>query len=131
MIGAATAKAPPVPEQPPTAVAGTPLLEPRYTATRDYWATLLVLCTLVVPLIMFGLGRGVRNWEPIEWGIVYAMIFPAIQLFASVAVALAYAASVRPGKRERAIHLGRITLRTFIGGVIGIVVMILLSAVLE
>lgn len=132
VIGALSAKMPQVPEHPvPTAVVGTAAVEPNYTVTKEYWATVLVLALVGFPLLIFGMyGTDVFDGEVGAWTIVYALVFPGIQLAASLVVALRNAYSSRPGKDERMKHLGSITLRSFVGGLIGIVFMLPLFGLL-
>jgi hypothetical protein len=126
VVGALSAKTPKVPDNPvPTAVVGTAAVEPSYTVTKEYWATVLVLTLVGFPLLVFAMyGVEVFDGEPVAWAIVYALVFPGIQLAASLVVAVRNAYSSRPGKDERMKHLGSITLRSFIGGLIGIAIMI-------
>jgi hypothetical protein len=118
VVGALSAKTPKVPDNPvPNAVVGTAAVEPNYTVTKEYWVTVLVL-TLVSLLI------SAMDGEAVVWAIGYALVFPGIQLAASLVVAVRNKCSSRPGKDERMKHLGSITLRSFIGGLIGIVIML-------
>ncbi len=93
---------------------------PRYSATRAYWITLLLLCAFVVA---WNLGIE-RHPDTMEGVFVIALVLPAIQLAASVITLIAVMASKRPGRDQRVRHLGKITLRAFLGAVIGIVVML-------
>lgn len=128
LVGALTAKPPEPPAQTeplPTAVVGTVKAEPKYKVTKEYWATVLVLATVVTPLVFFVISKGQsEDMELGGWALLYAIVFPAIQLAASLVVALRNAFSDRPGKHERLHHLARITIRAFIGGLIGIMVML-------
>lgn len=125
VIGALTGKTPkPLPDPVPTAVIGTDKVEPRYTVTKEYWVTVLVLCTIAAPIFVYAMTRHQRV-EPLEWAFFYAIFFPVIQLIASVIVGIRNGASSRPGRNERLRHLGSITARAFIGGMIGIIVMVI------
>jgi hypothetical protein len=132
VVGALTAKTPRMPDHPvPTAVVGTAAVAPNYTVTKEYWATVLVLTLVGFPLLIFAMfDADVFSGEPGAWVIVYALVFPGIQLAASIVVAVRNAYSSRPGKAERMKHLGSITLRSFIGGVIGTVIMLPIFGVL-
>jgi hypothetical protein len=132
LAGAATAK--PIDpitkwQEPPTAVIGTDKVEPKYDVWREYWISTLILCTVVFPLLFL------RDVDPEEltWGpmlLVFAMIFPAVQLAGSLVTFVITYSSKRPGREERLKHLGRITLRAFVGTVIGLFVMIPILALL-
>jgi hypothetical protein len=129
LLGAATTK----PPQPPTddlpaAVVGTPKAEPRYKVTRAYWLTVLLLTTVALPVICY--TQGLRLDAVEEWGLLAIMIMPAIQIAASIVVWIGELRSTRPGRRERLRHLGDISIRTFSGAAIGVLVMIALAAVL-
>jgi hypothetical protein len=127
LVGALTAKGPKPPETVPTAVVGTDRAEPNYRVTKEYWATVLILATVALPLYAF--SQGGRLEEPLEWLFVYAIFLPAVQIVASVVVALRNTWSKRPGKDERLRHLGSITARAFIGGILGILAMVLIGTV--
>jgi hypothetical protein len=115
-----------MPDDPvPTAVVGTAAVEPSYTVTKEYWATVLVLTVVGFPLLIFAIvGADVFGGSAGAWAVACAMVFPGIQLAASLVVAVRNTYSSRPGKDERMKHLGSITLRSFIGGVIGAVIML-------
>jgi hypothetical protein len=128
LVGALTAKAPPVPtDLPPTAVVGTPKAEPKYNVSREYWLTMLVMCCAIAPAFFLAMWGLEMDGEMV---LAYALFFPAIQLAASLAVFFLVALSKRPGRDERMRHLGSITLRTFVGGLIGFVVMLPMFALL-
>ncbi len=55
-------------------------------------------------------------------------MLPAVQLLASAFAGLFITLSSRPGKEHRLMHLGKITLRSLIGAVIGILLMLPLLA---
>ena len=130
LIGALSGKAPKAPEETiPTAVVGTDRVEPNYRVTKEYWATLLILCTIAGPLFVISEGGG--NWRVEEWLLMYAIFLPVVQLATSVVVAIRNAASKRPGKSERLAHLGSITARAFVGGVFGILAMLLLFGMMK
>jgi hypothetical protein len=129
VFGAATGKAPKAPETIPTAVIGSDHAAPKYTVTKEYWATLLILCTIGGPLFVLSEGGG--HWDFEEWLLMYAIFMPVVQLATSVVVGIRNAMSKRPGKNERLSHLASITARSFIGGVIGIVAMLLLFGMMK
>ena len=125
LVGALTGKAPKPPESaPPTAVAGGVDVAPNYKVTKEYWVTLLILCTVGLPILLA--ASDVRIDRPGEWLLMYAIFLPAIQLAASVVVGVRNTFSKRPGKQERIEHLGSITVRAFIGGLLGILVMVVM-----
>lgn len=131
VIGAATAK-PPVDEiskvnEPPTAVVGTAKVQPKYTVWKEYWISTLILCTVGFPLVFL---RGVDDDDlnPATMLLVFSMIFPAVQLAGSLVTLVITSASQRPGKEERLRHLGKITLRAFLGTLIGLAIMLPLLA---
>lgn len=132
VIGAATAKSPTeTGEQVPTAVVGRDVRVPSYSVAKEYWATVLVLSLVAFPIVL-------HIWTDGEWledgggvvAIVYALVFPGIQLAASLVVGLRNMWSRRPGRYERLVHLGSITARTFVGGLIGFVLMLPLFGLL-
>lgn len=132
LIGAATAK--PIDpteklQEPPTAVIGTDKVEPKYTVWREYWISTLILCTVVFPLLFL------RDVEPDDLTpgtllLAFSMILPAVQLVASIVTFAITYSSKRPGREERLRHLGRITLRAFVGTLIGLGVMLPLLSLL-
>lgn len=129
LVGALTAKAPKTAEPVPTAIVGSEKVAPQYRVTKEYWVTVLILCTVAVPFYVASQMR--RDIvEPLEWAFFYAIFFPAIQLGASVVVALRNTFSKRPGREDRLRHLGSITARAFVGGMIGIVVMVIVGSLL-
>ena len=129
LIGAATGKAPKAPDVIPTAVVGSDHAEPKYTVTKEYWATLLILCTIGGPLFVLAEGGG--GWRFEEWLLMYAIFLPVVQLATSTVVGIRNGFSKRPGKNERLAHLGSITARAFIGGVFGILAMLLLFGMMK
>jgi hypothetical protein len=60
--------------------------------------------------------------------LIIALLLPAVQLLASAFTGLFITPSSRPGKDIRLLHLGKITLRSLIGAVIGILLMLPLLA---
>jgi hypothetical protein len=128
LVGALTAKAPKVEETVPTAVVGTAKVEPQYRVTKEYWATILILCTVALPIGVFSANND--RMEPLEWMFLYAIFFPAIQLAASVVVLIRSGFTKRPGHSERMRHLGSITGRAFVGGMIGILVMVIFGSLM-
>jgi hypothetical protein len=129
LIGALTAKAPKPPEVVPTAVAGSDRADPNFRVTKEYWATVLILCTVGLPLFAFSQGAGADDFEIEGWLLVWAMVLPGIQLVASMVVLVRNQFSKRPGLRERMQHLGSITGRAFLGGMLGILVMVIIGTV--
>jgi hypothetical protein len=128
VIGALTGKAPKPPENPvPMATAGGAVREAEYKITKEYWVTCLLLTLIGFPLFIFIMSDfRFPDGSAGEWAIVYALIFPGLQLVASVICAIRNAMSKRAGKEQRLSHLGSITARAFIGGLLGILVMAVL-----
>lgn len=109
LVFAATARSKPmlVADPPPDA---------KTSVAREYWLTLLGL-TLLATVFM-------ATQANIDEALLYVAIFlPGGQLLASIATLVMSELSNRPGRRERLRHLGGITLRGFIGGLIGFGVM--------
>lgn len=127
LIGALTAKAPKPPAELPTAVAGSDRADPSFKVTKQYWATMLVLCTIGLPLFAFSQGAGSDAFSIEGWLFICAIVLPGIQLLASLVVVIRNSFSKRPGRRERMRHLGSITGRAFVGAMIGTLVMLLVG----
>lgn len=115
--------------EPPTAVIGRQAAEPRYSVAKQYWLSLLVVCLVSATLYVGIEHRGLGTMEGL---LVFALVLPMLQLGASVLVLVTLLATRRrrPGHAERMSHLGRITLRAFIGGLIGIGLMIVIGIAL-
>ena len=103
----------------PAATTAPGTLAPKYSAGNVYWTSVLIASALAVAMF-FG-----RNTNTDEALLMIALTFPAIQLGASVIAAVAIGLSKRPGKELRMAHLGKITLRAFLWGVIGGVLVLL------
>lgn len=127
IIGAVTAHPPKQPVDdmlaPPTAVVGTTTAEPKYTVWREYWISTLLLCTVAFPLL-FLRDVDAKDLTVPAMLLAFAMILPAVQLGASVVTFVITTTSKRPGKSERLQHLSRITLRAFVGALIGLAMML-------
>lgn len=106
---------------------GTEKAEPSYRVTKEYWAVVLLLSTLVLPLYMMG---KIKQGRVEEWALVYAILLPAVQLGASVIVGIRNSFSKRPGKHERLRHLGSITVRAFLGTMLGVLVMVVIGSLM-
>ncbi|MDQ3370127.1 MAG: hypothetical protein M3680_32315 [Myxococcota bacterium] len=130
LIGAVSTKAPVVDltTAPPTAVVGTTKVEPKYSIARDYWLTLFLVCSVATPLVLAVTGEDLSRGH--EWFWLFAILLPAFQLGASLVLAIMTSMSKRPGRRERQDHLARITVRAFLGGMIGIVIMVVVGSAL-
>ncbi|HET7503579.1 MAG TPA: hypothetical protein VFK02_21300 [Kofleriaceae bacterium] len=117
VIGALSARSRPAapPAIPPSTIGG-PTREPRHSATGLYWA-MTALVSGLVSVYFFGVEHASTNST--EVALLIAICFPGVQLAASVVAALVIAGSRRGGKEVRLAHLGRITLRGFLGAVIG------------
>jgi hypothetical protein len=120
VVAAATTKPPQPPTNAPTAIAGSKMAAPKYSIARDYWLTVLVIATLGFPA--FVIPTGARA-DTSDFLLAYALLLPAVQLAASLVVLIFTSISKRPGRDERLRHLGAITLRSFVGALIGIVTM--------
>jgi hypothetical protein len=131
IIGAASARAPKPPEaalEAPIAVVGAKTAEPRYSIGKVYWLTLLLLCAIGAPIVLVQAGA---KAEAVELFWFYALLLPFIQLATSLIILIMeFAVTRRPGRDERLRHLGSITLRAFIGGLIGIGVMVVIGVAL-
>src|SRR5687768_6503343 len=124
LVGALTGKPPkPETEVPVAAIAGAKL-EPKYNIYKEYWVAVLLLSLVGLPILMAVSGEDLT--EAWEWALVYALVLPGIQLAASIVVGIRNTFSNRPGKQERLTHLGSITVRAFLGTLIGILVMVVL-----
>lgn len=127
IVGALSAKTPKPPDNVPTAVAGGADVAPRYTVTKEYWVTLLILSTVAFPIFMTSTGARIDQMG--EWLLLYAIFLPVIQLATTVVVGVRNTFSNRPGQQERIRHLGSITLRAFVGALTGMVVMLFLFVI--
>ena len=122
VIGALSARAKPVePAQIPISAIGGPTLEPRHSASGLYWAIIAIMSGL---LGAYFVAFERQKVESAEVALMLAICLPAVQLAASIAAAIAIASSRRVGKEVRLRHLGKITLRAFVGALIGTVIMI-------
>ncbi len=102
-------------ELPRSAIGGKDLT-PRYSAAGLYWA----MVAMVSGLVCAGFFSSVNTSSGFGQSLtVIALVLPAIQLGASVAAAIVIACSKRVGTEVRLRHLGKITLRAFVGAVIG------------
>jgi hypothetical protein len=122
-LGALAAIVPAVPAElplPPASASGPPL-EPRYSANGLYWSITLILCGLVGAYVMAS-RTGRSDFSAAL--LIVAMTFPGMQLGASVVSALVIAGSTRVGKEYRLRHLWKITWRSMLGAVIGILLML-------
>jgi hypothetical protein len=123
IVGALSARTPkPKDASVPTAVIGGGEAAPRYSVRKEYWVTLMVLSIVAFPLFCMAADWRVERAE--EWMLMYAIFLPGIQLATTVVVGVRNTFSKRPGQQERIRHLGSITLRAFLGTMIGIGVML-------
>lgn len=122
VAGALSARAVPVePDTIPPAAADGPTLARRNSASGLYWLLVALascLCGAYFYVVEAGRERTVIS------GVAIAMAFPFLQLAASLVAAIAIAVSRRPGKELRLRHLGKITWRGFLGGAIGVLIML-------
>lgn len=98
-----------------------PNLVPRYSATGLYWAICAILCGLSITYFFGFEGDHVKRGEV---AVMIAICFPGVQLAASLITLIAIVASRRVGKEVRLRHLGKITLRAFLGALVGTLLMI-------
>lgn len=121
LIGALSAVSKPVEPQIPVSAIDGRTLEPRHSASGLYWAIIAIMSGLASAYFVAFEGQEVRN---IEIALMLAICFPAVQLAASIVAAIVIWRSRRVGKEVRLRHLGKITLRAFVGGVIGFLIML-------
>ena len=121
VIGALSARPKPVDPQIPVSAIDGRTLEPRHSASGLYWAITAILAGLLGSYFVAFEGHKV---ETIEVALLLAICFPAVQLAASVVAAIAIACSSRVRKEDRLRHLGKITLRAFVGALFGGLIMI-------
>jgi hypothetical protein len=118
LIGAAAAARPPAGptgEPPVATISGTPT-EPKYSVNREYWMSFLVASVLTMMILAAEL-RG--DDKLLGMFVIYAIAAPAVQLAASISALVITLTSKRPGQSERLRHLGRITLFSVIGALLG------------
>ena len=120
-IGALSARPKPVDSQIPVSAIDGRTLEPRHSASGLYWAINAILAGLAGAYFAVFEGHKVETFDVV---LLLAIIFPAVQLAASVVAAIAIARSRRVGKEARLRHLGKITLRAFLGALLGALIMI-------
>lgn len=117
LIGAAAARPPAGPAAgPPVATIGGAALEPKYSVNREYWMSFLVASIITVMILAVELTG---NDKLIGMFVVYAIVVPAVQLAASISALIMTLMSKRPGQSERLHHLGKITLFSVIGALLG------------
>ncbi len=121
VIGALSARSKPMVEEVPISSTERSTLVPKTSATGLYWASVSITCGLM--LAYFG-GIEHEHIKSDELALLIAIFLPGVQLGASVIAALIIGFSNRVGKEARMAHLGRITLRAFLGGLIGFAIMI-------
>ena len=132
MIGALTALSPTIKPTdlqesalPSSAIKGA-TLEPRFSANGLYWAMTAMVSGVASAIILTNMDRG--NDQIAASVLVAALALPLFQLGASLISLFVILGSNRLGKEVRLRHLGKITLRSFIGGLIGIAIMLPLFA---
>jgi hypothetical protein len=130
LIGAASAKASRTIEatDPPSAVIGASTAEPTYSIARHYWMAVLVLSVLAVGGLATVFSE---NERMLGIAILMAILMPGVQLLASLAALVMSVISKRPGHQERLSHLGRITVRSVFGTLIGLAVMFAMYQILR
>lgn len=117
LIGAAAARPPVGPGlQPPVATIGGAPTEPKYSVNREYWMSFLVGSIILMMILAIELDG---DDKLIGMFIVYAILAPAVQLAASISALVITVTSKRPGQSERLRHLGKITLFSVIGALLG------------
>jgi hypothetical protein len=117
LIGAAAARAPIGPAgEPPVATIGGAPTEPKYSVNREYWMSFLVASVITMMILAVELSGGDKL---IGMFIIYAIVVPGVQLAASISALVITLSSKRPGQSERLRHLGKITLFSVIGTLLG------------
>lgn len=117
LIGAAAARAPNGPAgDPPTATIGGAPTEPKYSVSREYWMSFLVASVITMMILAAEIDSGDKLLGMV---IVYAIVAPGVQLAASLSALVITLVSKRPGQSERLRHLGKITLFSVIGALLG------------
>src|SRR5262245_48315810 len=95
------------PEAVPAAIAGDVTRPPRHTAWKEYWLSVLAVCAVVFAWMTVRLGAGDTTREvTVVTVLLFALVFPAIQLAASVVALVALSISKAPGHEVRIQHLG-------------------------
>jgi hypothetical protein len=126
VIGAVTAKPDLKIEGPlPVATAEKATLEQKNSAAGLYWAIVSIATGLIISYFA-GIEHDNVRFEDVL--LMIALFLPGAQLAASVVAAIMISSSKRIGKEARLRHLGRITLRAFLGTVIGILIMLVVFA---
>ena len=115
-----TRSRPPQDAQLPTAAIDGATYEPKHSAAGLYWTVVFAISAFAAAWNL-GVERHPDNAEAL---LIIALLLPVVQLGASFVTAMIIAFSRRPGKDERFRHLGRITLRAFLGAVIGTLAML-------
>ena len=121
VVGALSARPKPVEPQLPVSAIDGRTLEPRHSASGLYWAIIAIMSGLASAYFVAFERHEVRN---LEVALMLAIVFPAVQLAASIVAAILIARSRRVGKEVRLRHLGKITLRSFLGALIGAAIML-------
>jgi hypothetical protein len=123
-LSAMTAPAAPPDELPVSAIQGR-TLEPRRSASGLYWGMVCIMAGLAAAYL------GViehHETEPGDVALLIALTLPGIQLGASALASVVIWRSKRVDKQIRLRHLGKITLRSFLGALIGVALMLPLLA---
>lgn len=115
-IGALSARSKPVDSKLPVSAIDRRPLEPRHTASGLYWAIVAIVSGLVSAYLV-AFER--EEIHPSKVWFMVVLLLPAVQLVASIIAALVLAGSRRVGKEQRLNHLMRITVRAFLGALIG------------
>jgi hypothetical protein len=121
VIGALSARAKPVDQTIPVSAIEGRTLEPRHSASSLYWAIIAIMASVASAYFVTFEHHQV---ESAEIALMLAICFPGVQLAASVVAAIVIMRSKRVGKEVRLRHLGKITLRAFLGAVIGVLIML-------
>lgn len=120
-VGALSARARPVDPQIPISAIDGRTLEPRHSASGLYWALTAIMAGVLGAYFVAFENHKVDTFTV---ALMIAIFLPAIQLAASIVSAIVILRSRRVGKEERLRHLGKITLRAFLGALIGLLIMI-------
>ena len=90
--------------------------EPKYAVSREYWMSFLVASIITMMILGVTLDGSDKLVATV---VIYALAIPAVQLAASIAALVLVLTSKRPGQSERLRHLGKVTLYSVIGALLG------------
>jgi hypothetical protein len=94
------------------------------SVTVFWWLT----CLLIFLGFAYGIVEGRAQGEALlVTGIIVLLVFPGLQVVSAFFTVLIYAVWPRPDKYHQLIHLGKIVIGIFLGGVLGIIVMVVIG----